>query len=393
MRIPSLDGLRAASIVLVLFAHTAGTTRAPDLAWLQAIGDIGHLGVRVFFVISGLLMTILLEREFDLTGRISLAAFLQRRAIRIVPAFGAYVAVIGIAGAAGIVVLRPRDLLMAATFTMNYHADRAWYLGHLWSLSVEAQFYIIWAIARMLVGRNGMFWVAAAGLALGPVTRVAVHVLAPDWRWAIGEAFPTIIDALATGGLLAVVHEKLARSHSYVTPPALQSSGVGADRADCAERRHAVRRVLVSGRSDALEPAHRPGDSSRDVASGLAHRPPPEPPRARQLRGDELLTLFVAAAIPQSRVCFAVCRLSGQRRSRTRGRAAVLPARRAARTPTRGARADQQNWSPRRAGGRRFTEPWCSLLTPPLTGHRNRGVLRRGTRSLAGPLSPANFWR
>ena len=114
MRIPSLDGLRAASIVLVLFAHTAGTTRAPDLAWLQAIGDIGHLGVRVFFVISGLLMTILLEREFDLTGRISLAAFLQRRAIRIVPAFGAYVAVIAIAGAAGIVVLRPRDLLMAA---------------------------------------------------------------------------------------------------------------------------------------------------------------------------------------------------------------------------------------------------------------------------------------
>jgi peptidoglycan/LPS O-acetylase OafA/YrhL len=217
VRIPSLDGLRAASIVLVLLAHTAGSAGAPDLAWLRAIGDIGNLGVRVFFVISGLLMTLLLERQCDLTGRISVAAFLHRRAIRVVPAFGAYVAVIAIAGAAGIVVLRPRDLLMAATFTMNYHADRAWYVGHLWSLAVEVQFYIVWAVMRRLVGRGGMFWVALAGLALGPMTRVAVYVLAPEWRSAIGEAFPTVIDALATGALLAVLHDKLTRSHSYLT--------------------------------------------------------------------------------------------------------------------------------------------------------------------------------
>jgi peptidoglycan/LPS O-acetylase OafA/YrhL len=217
VRIPSLDGLRGVLIVLVLIAHVAGTAHAPDFLRLRALGDIGYLGVQMFFVISGLLMTLLLERQFDLTGRISLATFLQRRAIRIVPAFGAYVAVIGIAGAAGIVVLRPRDLLMAATFTMNYHADRAWYLGHLWSVSVEAQFYVLWAVMRGLVGRGGMFWVALGGVALGPVTRVAVHVLAPEWRWAIGEAFPTVVDALATGALLAVLHDKLTTSQSYLT--------------------------------------------------------------------------------------------------------------------------------------------------------------------------------
>jgi peptidoglycan/LPS O-acetylase OafA/YrhL len=217
VRIPSLDGLRAAAILLVLLAHVEGTHQAPDLLRFRALGDIGHLGVQVFFVMSGLLMTLLLERQFDRMGRISIGGFLQRRAIRIVPAFSAYVAVIAMASAVGLIALRPRDLLMAATFTMNYHADRAWPLGHLWSLSVEAQFYVTWAVLRAFVGRAGMLWVALAGLALGPVTRVAVHLFAPDWRSLIGEAFPTVVDALATGALLAILHDKLTQTAGYLT--------------------------------------------------------------------------------------------------------------------------------------------------------------------------------
>jgi peptidoglycan/LPS O-acetylase OafA/YrhL len=216
MRIPSLDGIRAVSIILVLLAHVAGTSHGPDASWLSVTGDIGNLGVRVFFVISGFLMTILLELEFELTGRISLAAFLRRRAFRILPAFGMYVAAIAALGAAGVLTLQPRDLVMSATFTMNYDVQRSWYVGHLWSLSVEAQFYVMWALTRVIVGRSRMVWAAVAALAAGPVCRVAIHVFAPEWRWSIGEAFPTIVDALATGGLLAMLQRPLASSPAYV---------------------------------------------------------------------------------------------------------------------------------------------------------------------------------
>ncbi len=216
MRIPSLDGLRAVSMLLVLVAHLAGTQHAPDLAWVRIFGDVGNLGVRVFFVISGFLMTVLLELEFDRTGRIALAGFLRRRAFRILPAFGVYAGCVAMMAATGMLTVRRRDLIMAATFTMNYDADRSWYVGHLWSLSVEAQFYVGWAALRVLVGRLRMFWAAIGALVLGPAARVTIHVFAPEWRWAIGEAFPTIVDALATGGLLAMLQPRLASSHAYV---------------------------------------------------------------------------------------------------------------------------------------------------------------------------------
>jgi peptidoglycan/LPS O-acetylase OafA/YrhL len=204
------------SILLVLVAHLTGTRHSPDLDWVRMFGDVGNLGVRVFFVISGYLMTVLLERDFDITGRISLPGFLCRRALRILPAFGTYLGAIAIMAATGTLALNARDLLLAATFTMNYDARPSWYVGHLWSLSVEAQFYISWAVLRVLVGRPRMFWAAIGALATGPAARVTIHVLAPDWQWAIGEAFPTIVDALAAGGLLAILQAPLAGSQRYI---------------------------------------------------------------------------------------------------------------------------------------------------------------------------------
>src|SRR3954453_4885229 len=64
--IPSLDGLRALSIVLVFIAHAAGTRNAP--IFLDQLVPLGNLGVKVFFVISGFLITTLLLREFAGTG-------------------------------------------------------------------------------------------------------------------------------------------------------------------------------------------------------------------------------------------------------------------------------------------------------------------------------------
>jgi peptidoglycan/LPS O-acetylase OafA/YrhL len=216
LRIPSLDGMRALSIGLVLLAHVRGTRYSPELTWIETFGDIGNLGVRIFFVISGFLITLLLYREFDRTGRISLVGFLRRRAFRIVPAFAAYVGALMVATAVGIFVVDSGDFVSAMTFTTNFEASRSWYVGHLWSLSVEEQFYVCWPVLLVVVGRPRMIWVAIAALGIGPLSRVGLYVFFPEYRWAVGETLPTVVDALACGGLLAALHERLAASHLYL---------------------------------------------------------------------------------------------------------------------------------------------------------------------------------
>jgi peptidoglycan/LPS O-acetylase OafA/YrhL len=200
----------------VLIAHLTGTSHAPDLTWTRALGDIGRLGVRTFFVISGFLMTVVLDGEERTTGRISLIGFLRRRTFRIAPAFGVYLGAIAAMSALGMLTLEPRDLLMASTFTMNFHATRSWLVGHLWSLSVEAQFYVCWAVMRVIVGRIRMLQIAVLAIAFGPIARVAIHIYMSEWRWSIGEALPTVIDSLAMGSLLAMVQGALASNPRYV---------------------------------------------------------------------------------------------------------------------------------------------------------------------------------
>src|SRR5690242_19825808 len=85
-RIQSLDGLRAVSILFVLFGHLSGTAGFFSLRVYQRVGDVANLGVRVFFVISGYLITSLLLRELNSNGTISLPFFYFRRALRIMPA-------------------------------------------------------------------------------------------------------------------------------------------------------------------------------------------------------------------------------------------------------------------------------------------------------------------
>ena len=110
-RIPSLDGLRAFSIALVYLAHVATTHGAPY--YLDRLGHVGNLGVKVFFVISGYLITTLLLKEWAKTGRINLGSFYLRRTLRIFPAFYAYIALVLISAAGGWVVLSWADVLHA----------------------------------------------------------------------------------------------------------------------------------------------------------------------------------------------------------------------------------------------------------------------------------------
>jgi peptidoglycan/LPS O-acetylase OafA/YrhL len=217
-RIPSLDGLRALSILIVLVGHAALSDGAPRL--LRPFAHAGNVGVRFFFVISGFLITTLLLQEWHRTGRISLARFYARRALRIFPAVYALIAVIAVLAATGLIHLKPGELLYASTFTINYHDYAMFWLGQLWSLAVEEQFYLLWpgllVLAALFGNRRGNFraaWVLAWAVVLGsPLLRA--------WLWfalhaddtAMTKHFETVMDALALGCLLAAHFNHLGAS-------------------------------------------------------------------------------------------------------------------------------------------------------------------------------------
>lgn len=213
-RLPSLDGLRAISIGLVLFGHLPHT--AGYLEPLSRFSSLSNFGVRVFFVISGYLISTLLFYEMRKTGKVSLSKFYLRRTFRIFPAFYVYIGVVAALTAAGFVTLRPGDIFHAVTYTTNYHHDRSWYLGHLWSLSVEEQFYLLWPAMLLVLGRGRGLILAGAFVIAAPLVRVATLKLHLGDEAGIGESFQTIGDAIATGCLLAGLQPKLEASRRYL---------------------------------------------------------------------------------------------------------------------------------------------------------------------------------
>jgi len=214
-RIPSLDGLRAISIAMVLFAHLAGTRSFPVSTAAGNIFALGELGVRVFFVISGYLITRLLLEELDRRQRISLGRFYLRRTLRIFPPYYTLIAVLLVGQAIGWLQLAPHDVGRALTYTTNYYSERSWFTGHTWSLSVEEQFYLLWPAVIVLAGSRRAILVAACAVLLAPVVRVGSWEL---MRWSaggIGHRFETVADAIAVGCVLAGTRDWLHAQPFY----------------------------------------------------------------------------------------------------------------------------------------------------------------------------------
>jgi peptidoglycan/LPS O-acetylase OafA/YrhL len=211
-RIPSLDGLRAISITMVLLAHLTGTAGLPT-KWLPFAW--GRLGVFVFFIISGYLITSLLMKERERTGTISLGKFYFRRTMRIFPAMYVFILAVVVLEKLGVVKLLPGDVLTAATYTMNFHSERAWWLGHTWSLAVEEQFYLIWPAVVVVVGLAGGLRAALGAVVAAPILRVVVFYAWPEQRANVEQAFPFVFDSLATGCALAILRQRLWADRRY----------------------------------------------------------------------------------------------------------------------------------------------------------------------------------
>ena len=199
-RIPSLDGLRAISIALVLAGHWAELRYHSDVA-----GAFANLGVRIFFIISGYLITSLLLREHGKTSTISLREFYVRRAYRILPAAMAFMLPVFVIFWRE---LRWYHMVAAALYVANFDYAHPWFLGHLWSLSVEEQFYFLWPGVLRRWYRHRVT-ILAGVIAFAPLYRVVCHFLGLHGR--ADETFPAVADVLAIGCLLAIFKTRLPK--------------------------------------------------------------------------------------------------------------------------------------------------------------------------------------
>ncbi len=209
--IPSLDGLRAISITFVLLAHLTGTLHFPLFMRFE---ELGYFGVRVFFcVISGYLITSILLAEMARTGTVSLTKFYFRRTIRLFPASYFLIAVVAVLAAAGRLALHKYDLALSLTYLMNYYDGRGWNLGHLWSLAVEEQFYLLWPFTLRSLGTTRAMQLLVGVIAITPLIRLSSPHLGPVL--GAGASFPLVADALAAGCLLAGWRDVFYRNPLY----------------------------------------------------------------------------------------------------------------------------------------------------------------------------------
>jgi peptidoglycan/LPS O-acetylase OafA/YrhL len=199
-RIPSLDGLRAISIAMVVMGHWTSLRYQWEVG-----GAFANLGVRIFFIISGYLITSLLLQERARSSTIRLREFYVRRAYRILPAAIAFMLPVFIIYWGQ---LRWYHMAAAALYVTNFDPWHPWFLGHLWSLSVEEQFYFLWpgALKKWHQHRTAIL---VSVILFAPVYRVGCHLLQLHGR--ADETFPAVADILAIGCLLAIYGERVPR--------------------------------------------------------------------------------------------------------------------------------------------------------------------------------------
>jgi len=219
-----IEGLRAIAVIIVVLFHAR-------------LGPFegGFIGVDVFFVVSGFLITSLLLREAEATGKISLAAFWARRARRLLPASLLVIVATLVAARMLLNPLDQRDVTddaFAATFfavnfvfgflRVGYFASQQTPspLLHFWSLAVEEQFYFVWPVVVAMVVHRGRRLFAGAAAMRRRIGVVLVSVWVPsfaacvvssnDTEWAF-YMLPTRAWELATGALVAVALPQLRR--------------------------------------------------------------------------------------------------------------------------------------------------------------------------------------
>jgi peptidoglycan/LPS O-acetylase OafA/YrhL len=234
-QLPALDGLRGVAVLLVILYH---------LEWRSVPG--GFLGVEVFFVVSGYLITSLISAELHDHGYLDIAGFWARRLRRLLPALflllGALALVTPIVASDGVSRLRsdlPASLLYLANW-WQVVADRSYFeaaiapdlLRHLWSLAIEEQFYLVWppVVAVLFTRFPGRRWVLPAIAAGGAAASVLAMFLLFDPDRDPSRVYygtDTRASALLIGATLAFVWQPDVTKR-VVNPPPIFVDAIGA---------------------------------------------------------------------------------------------------------------------------------------------------------------------
>jgi peptidoglycan/LPS O-acetylase OafA/YrhL len=201
--IPSLDGIRAVAVALVFFAHGGLERIVP-----------GGLGVTMFFVLSGFLITTLMRREHGSRGGVRLRAFYLRRVLRLMPPLFIVVGAAALLSALGVIGggFSTQGLLSVLFYFGNYHVIAFDFggvpegVGVVWSLAVEEHYYLLYPPLAIMLLRTGRPWVAG-----GVIATLCAAILA--WRgWLalhgasdlyLSMATDTRADAILVGCLFA----------------------------------------------------------------------------------------------------------------------------------------------------------------------------------------------
>jgi peptidoglycan/LPS O-acetylase OafA/YrhL len=202
----ALDGIRGIAIIDVMLFH---------YTWLS----VGWAGVQIFFVLSGFLITSILFADQRLPLGTYLKRFYWRRCLRIFPLYFGYLALVSVAFAAAGVPAAFRNqwpYLFSYTFNFDFLLrDRNYsqVLGHLWSLSVEEQFYLVWPVLVYMLPRRAFQWLLLGLIALSPGARALAAVLLRAGHYDIGLGGLTFcqLDAFAIGASVATFGQQLAR--------------------------------------------------------------------------------------------------------------------------------------------------------------------------------------
>lgn len=210
---PELDGIRALAVIGVIISHLSS----------ERFGN-GYMGVELFFVLSGYLITALMIIEHRNNGRINLRKFYARRALRLLPALYACVLLWAVLG----VLTRPElrsehflGVLAGATYVSNWVRALSSHTlgpsGYLWSLAVEEQFYLLWP--PLMVGLMRFRLRRPGRIAMGFVLTVWVWRVLLDGHGAsqarLANGLDTRMDGLLLGAFLAFV---LARPPAHAKP-------------------------------------------------------------------------------------------------------------------------------------------------------------------------------
>jgi peptidoglycan/LPS O-acetylase OafA/YrhL len=177
--LPQLDGFRGLCIALVLIGHT----------FLSSCSTLGGLGVMMFFVLSGFLITGLLANEEEETGTISLKDFYARRALRILPAFLVFISIISLLIKCRLVTDVPWYTVVVACVYLSNVFGRGETIAHLWSLSLEEQFYAIWPAVFRRLRRRGALRFACGSVLIISSLRAASIILSTSSFYFSGRVY------------------------------------------------------------------------------------------------------------------------------------------------------------------------------------------------------------